>query len=38
VATDGADYDLDAVRNKQISLADTINGIVLASHCNPPVY
>ncbi len=37
-ATDGADYDLDAVRNNQMSLADTINGIVLASHCNPPVY
>lgn len=37
-STDGLDYDLDAVRNKQISLAETINGIVLESHCNPPVY
>jgi len=37
-STDGADYDLDGVRSGQISLAQTISGIVLESHCNPPVY
>lgn len=37
-ATAGGDFDLDLVRNGQLSLAETINGIVLESHCNPPVY
>ena len=33
--TDGGNYDLDLVKNGSISLADTINEVVLDSHCNP---
>ena len=37
-ATDGANFDLELVRAGQLSLAETINGVVLDSYCNPPVY
>ena len=37
-ATKGGNYDLDGVRSGSISLAQTIGGIVLDTHCNPPVY
>jgi hypothetical protein len=33
--TDGANYDLDKVKNGSLSLAETINEVVLDSHCNP---
>ncbi|NVB84590.1 MAG: VWA domain-containing protein [Kofleriaceae bacterium] len=33
--TDGANYDLDKVKNGTLSLAETINNVVLDSHCNP---
>jgi len=33
--TDGGNYDLDKVRNGTLSLAETINSVVLDSHCNP---
>jgi hypothetical protein len=33
--TDGANYDLDKVKTGSLSLADTINEVVLDSHCNP---
>jgi hypothetical protein len=33
--TDGANYDLDKVKNGTLSLAETINSVVLDSHCNP---
>jgi hypothetical protein len=33
--TDGGDYDLDKVKNGQLSLSETINNVVLESHCNP---
>ncbi len=33
--TDGANYDLDKIKNGQLSLAETINNVVLDSHCNP---
>lgn len=33
--TDGANYDLDKVKSGSLSLADTINNVVLDSHCNP---
>lgn len=33
--TDGGNYDLDQVKNGSLSLADTINQVVLDSHCNP---
>jgi hypothetical protein len=38
VSTDGADHDIGLVRSNQMSLAETIKGLVLDSHCNPPVY
>jgi hypothetical protein len=33
--TDGGNYDLDQVKGGTLSLADTINEVVLDSHCNP---
>jgi hypothetical protein len=33
--TDGGNYDLDKVKNGTLSLANTINEVVLDSHCNP---
>lgn len=33
-ATDGRNYDLDAVRGGDLSLSETINEVVLESHCN----
>jgi hypothetical protein len=33
--TDGGNFDLDQVKNGTLSLADTINSVVLDSHCNP---
>jgi hypothetical protein len=33
--TDGANYDLDKVKTGALSLAETINEVVLDSHCNP---
>jgi hypothetical protein len=33
--TAGANYDLDAVKNGALSLAATINEVVLDSNCNP---
>jgi hypothetical protein len=33
-ATDGANFDLDAVRGGTLSLADTINDVVIDSHCS----
>lgn len=35
-ATGGKNYDLDAVRTKKVSLTDTINEVVLESHCAGP--
>jgi hypothetical protein len=32
--TDGRNYDLDAVRKGDLSLSETINEVVLESHCN----
>ncbi len=37
-STDGANFDIEAVRAGQKSLSETINDVVLDSHCNPPVY
>jgi hypothetical protein len=37
VATDGANFDLDQVRDGVLSLEDTINSVVVDSYCNPPV-
>jgi len=36
-ATDGANFDLDQVRDGVLSLEDTINNVVVDSYCNPPV-
>jgi hypothetical protein len=33
--TDGGNFDLDQVKSGTLSLADTINEVVLDSHCNP---
>ena len=33
--TDGGNYDLDQVKSGSLSLAATINEVVLDSHCNP---
>lgn len=33
--TDGGNYDLDQVKSGALSLAETINEVVLDSHCNP---
>jgi hypothetical protein len=35
--TDGANYDLDKVKVGTLSLADTINQVVVDSHCNPVI-
>ncbi len=35
-ATGGKNFDLDLVKNNQISLADTINEVVLETHCGGP--
>lgn len=35
VQTDGGNYDLDKVKTGALSLAETINEVVLDSHCNP---
>ncbi len=35
--TDARNFDLDAVKRGQLSLADTINEVVLDSYCVPPV-
>lgn len=37
-STDGANFDVELVRAGSMSLSDTINGVVLESYCNPPVY
>jgi hypothetical protein len=36
-ATDAANFDLDLVRDGDLSLKATINQVVLDSYCNPPV-
>jgi hypothetical protein len=36
VSTGGKNFDLDAVRSGTVSLADTINEVVLESHCAGP--
>jgi hypothetical protein len=33
--TDGGNFDLDKVKSGALSLAETINSVVLDSHCNP---
>jgi hypothetical protein len=33
--TDGGNYDLDKLKSGSLSLANTINEVVLDSHCNP---
>jgi hypothetical protein len=35
IATQGANFDLDKVKNNTLSLADTINQVVLGSRCVP---
>lgn len=35
--TDGANFDIDQVRDGSLSLAETINQVVLDSYCSPPV-
>ena len=35
-ATGGKNFDLDLVKSKQLSLADTINEVVLETHCGGP--
>jgi hypothetical protein len=35
-ATDGANFDLDDVRDGVISMSDTINDVVVQSYCDPP--
>lgn len=37
-STDGANFDIELVRSGSMSLSETINGVVLDSYCNPPVY
>jgi len=37
-STDGANFDIELVRAGNMSLSQTINGVVLDSYCNPPVY
>lgn len=37
-ATDGKNYDLDAVKAGKLGLATTINEVVLDSRCKPPIY
>lgn len=38
LATKGRNYDLEAVRTGALSLATTIEEVVVESYCNPPVY
>ncbi|MCC6213627.1 MAG: hypothetical protein IT376_02075 [Polyangiaceae bacterium] len=38
LATQGRNYDLEAVRTGALSLATTIEEVVVESYCNPPVY
>ncbi len=35
--TDGANFDLEQVRSGSLSLAETINQVVLDSYCSPPI-
>jgi hypothetical protein len=35
--TDGGNFDLDQVKNGSLSLAATINQVVLESYCSPPI-
>ena len=35
--TDGGHFDLDQVKDGQLSLSATINQVVLESHCSPPI-
>jgi hypothetical protein len=35
-ATDAKNFDLDLVKKGSLSLSDTIQQVVLGSHCNPP--
>ena len=35
--TDGSNFDLDKVKNGQLSLSATINQVVLESYCEPPL-
>lgn len=37
VQTDGANFDLDLVKSGALSLASTINQVVLESYCQPPI-
>jgi hypothetical protein len=37
IATDGANFDLAQVQSGALSLASTINQVVVDSYCNPPV-
>jgi len=36
-ATDGKNFDLEAVQNETLSLSDTISQVVVESYCVPPV-
>jgi len=36
--TDGQSFDLEAVQNETLSLADTISQVVVESYCVPPVF
>lgn len=36
-ATDARNFDLDQVRSGSLSLADTINEVVVESYCQPPI-
>lgn len=38
VQTDGRNFDLDAVREGTISLADTVSEVVVDSYCQPPLF
>lgn len=37
-STDGQNFDLVAVRDGDLSLADTISGVVVESYCQPPLF
>jgi hypothetical protein len=37
-STDGKNFDLDMVKSGALSLATTINEVVVQSFCNPPIY
>ena len=36
-ATDGANFDLNQIKDQTLSLSATINEVVVQSYCNPPV-